>query len=215
MSARRSSSSRQSTPNKTSTTSRVYNDNNDVEDEVVYDDSANEGTAEANANANAADADADTTQALTPVQLVNQRFESINAKILELTGALKNLQGFVKTVHKECQKVAKTSSGKKSRADRQNAANGGAKKAPSGFAKPTELSPALCTFLDVPEGTHLARTDVTRRLNAYIKEHKLQAEEDKRNIQPDTNMKSILNMEEGDKLTFFNLQSYIKHNFVR
>ena len=202
MSARRSSSSTSSRQ----TSSRVYNDNN-VEDEVVYDDTANEAaSAEAESSSDSAN--------LTPAQLVNSRFESINAKIQELTGALKNLQGFVKTVHKECQKVAKAGAGKKSR-DRLNAANGGAKKAPSGFAKPTELSPALCAFLDVPEGTHLARTDVTRRLNAYIKEHQLQAEEDKRNIKPDNKMKSILNMEEGDKLTFFNLQSYIKHNFVR
>ena len=36
---------------------------------------------------------------------------------------------------------------------------------PSGFAKATYMSPTLCEFLDVPEGTEMARTEVTKKVS--------------------------------------------------
>ncbi|GAQ89135.1 hypothetical protein KFL_004900020 [Klebsormidium nitens] len=51
-----------------------------------------------------------------------------------------------------------------------------AKKEPSGFAKPSYLSPELCEFLDLPIDSQLPRTEVTKRLVAYVKEHDLQKE---------------------------------------
>jgi chromatin remodeling complex protein RSC6 len=147
--------------------------------------------------------------------IVNHHFDVIQTKMNDLSNTIKFVQAYVKGVQKEMHKIVKAgASSKKGRKDR-SASDPSIKKAPSGFAKPTELSSELCAFLDVPKGTMLARTDVTRRLNAYIKENNLQVEGDKRNIQPDARMKTILNMNEGDKLTFFNMQSYIKHNFLK
>ena len=42
---------------------------------------------------------------------------------------------------------------------------------PSGFVKPTKISDELAKFLEKPVGTEMARTDVTREINKYIRSH--------------------------------------------
>lgn len=86
-------------------------------------------------------------------------------------------------------------------------------RAPSGFAKPTYLSTGLCKFLDLPKETMLARTEVTRKVNAYIKKNGLQNPENKKEILPDSKLKKILVLEKGTPLTYFNLQKAIKQCF--
>lgn len=143
--------------------------------------------------------------------VVHEKFEALNQKVADLSNNLKDLQSYLKAVQKELVKLAKTFS-KRTRA---RSVNPNSKKTPSGFAKPTKLSDALCDFLAVPKGTELARTDVTRRLNLYIKEHNLQDAKDKRKIHPDAKLQKVLNTKPEDNLTFFNLQSFIKHNFIK
>jgi chromatin remodeling complex protein RSC6 len=143
--------------------------------------------------------------------VVHEKFEALNQKVADLSNNLKDLQSYLKAVQKELVKLAKTFS----KRTRTRSVNPNAKKTPSGFAKPTKLSDALCDFLAVPKGTELARTDVTRRLNLYIKEHNLQDAKDKRKIHPDAKLQKVLNTKPEDNLTFFNLQSFIKHNFVK
>ena len=45
---------------------------------------------------------------------------------------------------------------------------------PSGFAKPSLISDALCEFLGKPKGTEMARTSVTSFITEYIKNNNLQ-----------------------------------------
>tara|TARA_Y100001954_G_C15727727_1_gene561615 strand:- start:417 stop:1004 length:588 start_codon:yes stop_codon:yes gene_type:complete len=105
------------------------------------------------------------------------------------------------------------------RKKRQRGGGTGEKKEPSGFAKPTEISPELRKFLGVPENTLLARTDVTKRITDYISEHKLQNPENKREIlfKKDKAFQKLINMEAEtkDELTYFNLQRCIKHHFPK
>ena len=58
-------------------------------------------------------------------------------------------------------------------------------RAPSGFVKPTLISNELATFLGKPEGTEMARTEVTREINSYIRAHSLQDKDNGRKIIPD------------------------------
>ena len=89
------------------------------------------------------------------------------------------------------------------------------KRPPSGFAKPALISPALCHFLGCPLGTEMARTEVTKFLTNYIKEHNLQDQTNRRHIIPDNKLQALLNVNETeeDKLTYFNLQKYMKVHF--
>ena len=86
---------------------------------------------------------------------------------------------------------------------------------PSGFARPTKISTKLCTFMDKPMGTEMARTEVTQYLISYIKENNLQQEENKRFIKPDDKLKTLLGLSEQDKLSYFNLQSYMNQHFLK
>lgn len=93
-----------------------------------------------------------------------------------------------------------------------------AKKAPSGFAKPTKVTKELCEFMDKPEGTEIARTEVTKALVNYIKSNNLQEQttDSKNKIVPDDKLKNLLglNVEETNELTFFNIQKYMNKHFI-
>lgn len=86
---------------------------------------------------------------------------------------------------------------------------------PSGFAQPIQISKELCDFLQKPSGSQVARTEVTQYLISYIKENKLQNEENKKVILPDEKLMKLLSLDEGDELTFFNIQSYMNKHFVK
>ena len=90
------------------------------------------------------------------------------------------------------------------------------KKNQSGFAKPTKISDELCEFMGMEKGTELARTEVTKHLHEYIKKNSLQVESNKTLIVPDSNLKSLLALEDdvAKEIHFFSLQKYMNKHFV-
>ena len=86
---------------------------------------------------------------------------------------------------------------------------------PSGFVKPTLISTELASFLGKPNGTEMARTEVTREINAYIKSNKLQDADNGRKIIPDAKLKALLKINKGEELTYFNLQKYMSSHFAK
>ena len=92
------------------------------------------------------------------------------------------------------------------------------KRAPSGFAVPSKISSEMCSFLGLSKGTELSRTDVTRKLTAYIRDKNLQVPTNRRSFVPDKALGSILGpLQEVDKekgYTYFNLQRYITPHIV-
>lgn len=137
------------------------------------------------------------------------KFELVLAILNKTLTETKEAIALVKTLQKEDKKSSKKVSKKSKKNDDTKAS-----RPASGFAKPTKLSETLCSFLGVPAGTEMSRTDVTRVLNQYIKSNNLQDTNDKRTIVPDEKLKSILDTTDG-KLTYFTLQKHIKHHFVK
>jgi len=88
-------------------------------------------------------------------------------------------------------------------------------RAPSGFVKPTRISDELALFLEKPSGSEMARTEVTRDINKYIRTHNLQDKENGRKIIPDTKLATLLKLNESDELTYFNLQRYMSPHFAK
>jgi len=86
---------------------------------------------------------------------------------------------------------------------------------PSGFVKPTKISDELAKFLEKPAGTEMARTDVTREINKYIRSHNLQDKENGRKINPDAKLQTLLKLKKTDELTYFNLQRYMSPHFSK
>lgn len=59
----------------------------------------------------------------------------------------------------------------------------------SAFMKPVQVSDTLA---EVVGRGPMARTEVTKKLWEYIKKHKLQAQDNKRNINPDQKLSRVL-----------------------
>ena len=88
-------------------------------------------------------------------------------------------------------------------------------RSPSGFVKPTLISDELAKFLSKPSGTEMARTEVTREINTYIRAHSLQDKTNGRKINPDTALAGLLKIGSGEELTYFNLQRYMSPHFAK
>jgi upstream activation factor subunit UAF30 len=88
-------------------------------------------------------------------------------------------------------------------------------RAPSGFVKPTGISDELAKFLEKPVGSEMARTEVTRDINKYIRTNNLQDKDNGRKIIPDTKLATLLKIGKTDELTYFNLQRYMSPHFAK
>ena len=111
-----------------------------------------------------------------------------------------------KSVVREHKALEKKSKGKRRRASNPDGQ-------PSGFAKPGPVSDELRKFLNLAKGELIARTEVTKAINKYCKEHDLQNKDDKRQIMADAPLRKLLKMKKDDELTFFNLQKFMKVHF--
>lgn len=145
--------------------------------------------------------------------VVDPYMEEFSSVLTELDGALSTIKALrmrivklEKRVHKDTKALIKKSTGKRRRNVNPNAE-------PSGFAKPGPISDELRKFLKLGKDDLIARTDVTKKINAYCKENKLQGENDKRKINPDAALRKLLNVPKDGELTFFNLQKYMKVHF--
>ena len=132
-----------------------------------------------------------------------QELKSLKQSIIDMTGKVAKLQ---KRVAKEGRKV------KKPRVPGAHKNNG--------FSKPVDVSDELSKFLGLESGTKIARTDVTKGITKYIKEHKLQGVEDKRVINVDAALKKLLSggekkLSKDVPLTYFNLQTYLKRHYPK
>jgi len=86
---------------------------------------------------------------------------------------------------------------------------------PSGFSKPARITDDLAIFLGKEKGTEMARTDVSKEIHKYIMDNKLQDSGNGRNIVPDAALAKLLSVKKDDKLTYFNLQKFLKNHFVK
>jgi chromatin remodeling complex protein RSC6 len=86
---------------------------------------------------------------------------------------------------------------------------------PLGFVRPMRISDELAKFLKVPVGSEMSRTDVSKLINGYISVNKLRDSKNGRIINPDAKFRKLLTIPPTDQLTYFNLQKYLKHHFIR
>jgi hypothetical protein len=133
-----------------------------------------------------------------------------SAKLQQLVGLLANLKNDFKTLEKTVSRELKTA--QKASAKKRRASGN---RQPSGFVKPTRISDELAEFLGKTSGTEMARTAVSKEINAYIRANKLQDTQNGRKIIPDNKLSKLLKLSKEDELTYFNLQKYMKHHFIK
>jgi len=137
------------------------------------------------------------------------KVQEFGAKLQQMAGLFAAMKSDYKTLEKvfsrELKSAQKNSKKRKSSGNRQ----------PSGFVKPTRISDELAKFLGKTVGTEMARTEVSKEINAYIREKGLQDKENGRKIHPDASLSKLLALTAADELTYFNLQRYMKHHFIK
>ena len=132
------------------------------------------------------------------------------AKLQQLGVLISSLKAEYRTLEKKWTRELKTAQ-KQSSKRKRKAGN----RAPSGFVKPTRISDELAKFLGKDTNTEMARTEVTRDINKYIRNNNLQDKENGRKINPDTKLASLLKLKKTDELTYFNLQRYMSPHFAK
>lgn len=132
------------------------------------------------------------------------------AKLNQLSVIVSSLKNEYRTLEKKFNRELKVAQKANSKRKRKSG-----NRAPSGFVKPTRISDELAKFLEKPTGTEMARTDVTREINKYIRAHDLQDKENGRKINPDTKLSSLLKLKKTDELTYFNLQKFMSPHFQK
>jgi chromatin remodeling complex protein RSC6 len=133
-----------------------------------------------------------------------------SAKLQQMVGFLSTLKNDFKTLEKSVAREMKAAQ-KLSSKKRKNSGN----RKPSGFIKPTRISDELAAFLGKTVGTEMARTEVSKEINAYINAHGLQDKANGRKINPDEKLTKLLKISKDDELTYFNLQRFMKHHFIK
>jgi upstream activation factor subunit UAF30 len=141
--------------------------------------------------------------------LAEQSIEFL-AKLQQLGVLISSLKVEYRTLEKKWTRELKSAQ-KQSSKRKRKAGN----RAPSGFVKPTRISDELAKFLEKPSGSEMARTEVTRDINKYIRTHNLQDKENGRKINPDTKLATLLKLKKTDELTYFNLQRYMSPHFAK
>jgi upstream activation factor subunit UAF30 len=141
--------------------------------------------------------------------LAEQSIEFL-AKLQQLGVLISSLKTEYRNLEKKWSREIKTAQKQSSKRKRKTG-----NRAPSGFVKPTKISDELASFLGKEKGTEMARTDVTREINTYIRAHKLQDKDNGRKINPDTKLAALLKLNKTDELTYFNLQKYMSPHFAK
>ena len=143
------------------------------------------------------------------VPTMGDQFTALLAQLTALRSQLTSVTSQVRALSKRADRELKQAQ-KQGRKKRKSG-----NRAPSGFVKPTKISVELAKFLGKPKGTEMARTQVTREINGYIRAHSLQDPTNGRRILADGKLKKLLKLTDKDELTYFNLQRYMSPHFAK
>lgn len=147
------------------------------------------------------------TQLLDPV--IKEQFSNVLSTLSafrqNVTGMQNQIRALEKVVKKQMKMLQKEARKSKNKGNRK----------PSGFAVPSKISNELCEFMGKPTGTKVARTEVTKYIIDYIDKNGLKKSDNRKFINPDDKLSSLLNVSDKDELTYFNIQRYMNKHFVK
>jgi len=138
------------------------------------------------------------------LSLVEEELERLGDNKEQSTKFLRQLQKKLKTYNTNVSKVVK----KKEPVKRVSNSN-------SGFLKKVLVSDDVINFTGWSKNDLYSRTDVTRFICAYIKEHNLQNKDNGRFIHPDKKLGSLLrfDMSNSEGIRYCDIQKMIKPHF--
>ena len=166
--------------------------------------------AKAKVSAPVVDAAAAAAEVVADVSTVTADYSEFMSKLQQLSSLISTLKNEFRSLEKRASRELKVATKASSKRKRKTG-----NRSPSGFVKPTLISKELADFLGKTEGTEMARTEVTREINAYIRANQLQDKTNGRRINADSKLSSLLKLASGEELTYFNLQRYMSPHFAK
>jgi chromatin remodeling complex protein RSC6 len=148
--------------------------------------------------------------AAAPATTLDQDLKSVLASLTSLRETVSSMITEVKRLDKRVHREIKDARKRKRRVPKEG--EEAVKRGPSIFEIPTKVTDELCKFLGHPAGTLISRSNVTKQINNYVKEKGLK---NKHDIKPDAALKKLLQVPEGEQLTYFNLQRYLNRHYVK
>ena len=149
---------------------------------------------------------------VVPTTTLDEDLKSVTNYLNTVRETVVSLLAHVKRLDKRVHREIKDARKRKRRAKVEDGAEGDKPRTLSIFERPVQVTDELCAFLQLPKGTLISRSQVTKGVNNYVKEKNLK---DKHAITPDAALQKLLAIPEGDKLTYFNLQRYLNHHYPK
>ena len=155
------------------------------------------------------EAAADSTEAVVDT---SSKLAEFGAKINQVGTLLASIKADYKALEKSIAKDLKNAS--KSKKSKKSSVPNPNRQA-SGFVKPSAVSEELLKFFGKEAGTMMSRVEVSKEITAYIEKNSLKDKDNGRQINPDAKLTKLLKVGEGEVLTYFNLQRYLKIHFIK
>jgi chromatin remodeling complex protein RSC6 len=142
----------------------------------------------------------------------SSKLAEFGAKINQVGTLLASIKADYKALEKSIAKDLKNAS--KSKKSKKSSVPNPNRQA-SGFVKPSAVSEELLKFFGKEAGTMMSRVEVSKEITAYIEKNSLKDKDNGRQINPDAKLTKLLKVGEGEVLTYFNLQRYLKIHFIK
>lgn len=132
---------------------------------------------------------------------MNTENDTIMSELAALRTEVKNLTKLVRKI--------------RSTQEDPNGEKAAARSKTNGFNREVKVDEELRVFLGLQEGELISRSQVTKRINVYVKENGLKHPDNGRVIVLDDKLRALLKPPEDVQVTFLNLQKYISPHYVK
>jgi len=154
------------------------------------------------------------------VPSLDSRIDNIVEKITERQKEDKAMTAELKNIKKDYLKEKKAQEKAAKKGTKSTKSSDGQKK-DGGFQIQQKITEELRVFLNLDEGVLICRTDVTRLITAYVREYEIWGADSKREINvwantpPAIKLRALLTPEQGEIITWFNLQKYMARHYYK
>jgi len=130
------------------------------------------------------------------------------ADLTQLTADIADIKSSIKSLAKLLRKLRTSQDDPDGEKAKTRASN-------NGFNRPLEVSPKLRTFLALADDELISRSEVTRRINAYVTTNNLKHPDNGRVIILDDKLTELLEPPAGLQITFLNIQKYLSPHYIK
>ena len=131
------------------------------------------------------------------------------------TNVLTELAAFREEVRSELKSIAKLIRKLRTAQEDPDGEKAKARSTNNGFNRPLDVTEKLRTFLALGDGELISRSEVTKRINAYVTSNGLKHPENGRVIILDEKLTDLLNPPAGLQITFLNIQKYLSPHYIK